>query len=116
MSWDIVTDTVNFLDLRQWETIHQKRSFIDGQQPVWLTWFSGSINHTRQTFTLSKQPEDWDSALPHEMEKEWITWKTSLRDLQELWIQRPYLSFPLCNAQDKELFVFSNAPVQVSFR
>lgn len=61
---------------------------------------------------LSKQAEDWDSSLPSDMEGEWTTWKTSLQDLQELWIPRLYSSFSLSDAQDKELFVSSDASVQ----
>ncbi|XP_076879123.1 uncharacterized protein LOC143527737 [Brachyhypopomus gauderio] len=61
---------------------------------------------------LSGQARDWDLPLPDDIEGKWTMWKTSLLDLQELQIPRPYSSFPLSEARNKELFIFSDASFQ----
>lgn len=114
VSWNITTDTFSF-QISDDEKPYTRRGVLSMVNSLYdpIGFLAPVTIRGRLLLReLSKQAQDWDSSLPHEMEGEWTAWKTSLLDLQELQIPRPYSSFPLCNAQDKELFVFCDASVK----
>ncbi|XP_026139629.1 uncharacterized protein LOC113116023 [Carassius auratus] len=61
---------------------------------------------------LSMQAEDWDSPLPDDIKPEWIRWRNSLQNLQDLKIPRTYSSFPTSEVQSRELCIFADASVK----
>ncbi|XP_073714092.1 uncharacterized protein [Misgurnus anguillicaudatus] len=61
---------------------------------------------------LSMQAEDWDSPLPDELKPDWIRWRDSLQNLQDLKIPRTYSSFPTSEVQTRELFIFADASMR----
>lgn len=114
VSWNIATDTFTF-QISDDEKPYTRRGVLSMVNSLYdpLGFLAPVTIRGRLLLReLSKQAEDWDTPLPDDMEGEWKTWKTSLQDLQELRIPRPYSSFSLSDAQDKELFVFSDASVQ----
>ena len=114
VSWNIATDTFTF-QISNDEKPYTRRGVLSMVNSLYdpLGFVAPVTIQGRLLLReLSKQAEDWDSLLPGDMEGEWTTWKTSLQDLQKLQIPRPYSSFSLSDAQDKELFVFSDASVK----
>ncbi|KAI3361664.1 hypothetical protein L3Q82_002030 [Scortum barcoo] len=58
---------------------------------------------------LSAEQSEWDAPLLPEKESEWNLWKESLKALEDLHIQRCYISVSLSSTQRKELCIFSDA-------
>ncbi|XP_036952751.1 uncharacterized protein LOC119018863 isoform X1 [Acanthopagrus latus] len=58
---------------------------------------------------LTAEQSEWDAPLLPEKECEWNLWKESLKALEDLHIQRCYISVSLSSTQRKELCIFSDA-------
>ncbi|XP_038071931.1 uncharacterized protein LOC119740639 [Patiria miniata] len=58
---------------------------------------------------LSCDACDWDTPLPEEKYVEWMRWRDSLQDLQELKIPRMYTTLPLSQAKKREICIFCDA-------
>jgi len=61
---------------------------------------------------LSSKASEWDLPLPESMRDEWIKWRNSLQDLQELHVPRTYSTTAPSKALHTELCVFSDASVK----
>lgn len=58
---------------------------------------------------LSSEERDWDAPLPPGKEETWVSWKDSLKALEDLQIKRCYSSGSLSAMERNELCIFSDA-------
>ena len=50
---------------------------------------------------LSAEQAEWDAPLPALKEEQWKMWTDSLRELEELQIERPYVPVSLCSTKHR---------------
>ena len=106
LQWDLAADTFTFQATTSDKPFTRRGvlSTINSlfEQPV-------SIQGRSILRELNRDSCDWDTPLPKEKYEEWMRWKNSLEDLQELKIPRMYTTLPLSQAQKRELCVFCDA-------
>ncbi|KAK7877393.1 hypothetical protein WMY93_031909, partial [Mugilogobius chulae] len=111
VSWNIEKDTFTF-SVSQADKPYTKRGVLSTINSLFDPLGFAvpvSIQGRALLRELTKETCGWDETLPEAMFKEWQDWKNALRQLEQIHIPRPYLSFSVANAKHKEICIFCDA-------